>query len=272
VLDLRIGILTHPASKWDAERIERDCLAALAGENLSIQVRVFSNPQAHEPGLTPVRYLAAALAAQWRVGNVRLGKHFSLLTLSWHVRQLVGLFGSLVRLVLPAYRDRVSTECIRAARISQGHCAMWAEASQESARLHLFLEDDVILASPEALVKFAQSLLEREARPSQFIGECSHSYSLREIGVDHKSAIGNQQAQGFEFYNFPFTNTLAASFVSPELLSLTVAAFLDGRVGRGLGIDLELMQLWSRREFKAASCIATNQVFLQQSGFRSQKI
>ncbi len=272
MLDLRICVLTHPASVWDVKVIERECLTAFAGHNLSVETRVFSNHPGSDKSLSPFRYLGTALAAQLRIGSFRLAKEFSLPTLWWQIRQVVGLLTSLARLVSPHHRRRVRAESARAFRIANGHSSMWRWAVKEPARLHLFLEDDVTLASPEELVRLTKSLLEGNSLSTQYVCDASHSYSLREIGVDPKRSVGNQPSDELRSYNFPFTNTLAASFLSPELLRLTVTAVLDRRVGRDLGINLDVMQLWSRTEFKVAGCIAMNQVFQQQSGFRSQKI
>jgi len=272
VLDLRIWVLTHPASVWDAASIETDCLNAFAGQDISVAVKVFSNPQGEDQPLSPLKYLASALVAQWRVGGARLAGNFSVLSLWWHIRQLGGLLASLGRLVSPNHIRRVRVESLRAFRIAKGHSLMWQCALNESAKLHLLLEDDVFLSSPDELVRLTKSFLNNKSLPSKFICDCSHSYTLSEIGIDPKGSIGNQSAAEFESYKFPFTNTLAASFVSPELLNLSATASLDGRVGRGLGIDLDLMQLWSRREFNVVGCSSANPVFQQQSGFRNQKI
>lgn len=272
VLDLRIWVLTHPASVWDAASIETDCLNAFAGDNISLEVKVFSNPQGEDRPLSPLIYLVSALVAQWRVGNARLAGNFSAVSLWWHIRQLVGLLASLGRLVSPNHMRQVGVESLRAFRIAKGHSLMWQAALKEPAKLHLFLEDDVFLSNPEELVRLTKSLLSNKSLPSQLICDCSHSYTLREIGIDPKSSIGNQSVAELECYKFPFTNTLAASFVSPELLNLTVTALLDGQVGRGLGIDLDLMQLWSHHESKVVGSTSSNQVFQQQSGFRNQKI
>lgn len=271
MVDLRVWILTHPASTWDVGVLNRDCLAAFAGQKLSVEVRVFSNSHLGEDALPAFRYIGAAIMAQWQAGNARLAKHLSALTLLWHLRQLAGLSASFVRLISSQHRVKVSSESARAARIAAGHVQMWQQASRDSAQLNLFLEDDVILKDPARLVELTKALLQK-SKTEQFICDCSHSYSLSELGVDVKLASADLKAAGVQSFDFAFTNTLAANFVSSTLVQLTAAELRAGNCGKGLGIDLDLMRLWSVGSFKAVGMVSSKPLFEQQSGFRIQKI
>lgn len=271
MVDLRVWILTHPASTWDVEVLKNDCFAAFSGQSLSVEVRVLSNDHPSEDPLPANRYIAAAMAAQWQVGNARLAKRLSALTLIWHMRQLAGLSASFLRLITSQHRVRVSAESARAARIAAGHAQMWQQASQEPAQLNLFLEDDVILKDPERVVELTKGLL-KMGNTEQFICDCSHSYSLSELGVDVKFANADLKVAGVQSFDFAFTNTLAANFVSSTLVQLTAAELTAGSSGKGLGIDLDLMRLWSVDSFKAVGMVSTKPLFEQQSGFRIQKI
>lgn len=118
MVDLRVWNLTHAASTWDVEVLKNDCLAAFAGQSLSVEVRALSNAHPGEDDLPAVRYIGAAMASQWRVGNALLAKGLSALALIWHLRQLAGLSASFARLISSQHRVKVSAESARAARIA----------------------------------------------------------------------------------------------------------------------------------------------------------
>jgi hypothetical protein len=150
---------------------------------------------------------------------------------------------------------------------------MWKQASLESSRLHLFLEDDVKLVDKKQLLGLTKALLKFGTEHPQFICDCSHSYSLEEIGVDRRFGNSNEKSlEIMDSFDFPFTNTLAANFVSPELLNRTVLAMVDRHAINGLGIDLDLAHLWITGGFEAKGCISAYPIFQQQSGFRNQKL
>lgn len=271
MVDLRIWILTHPASTWDVEALKKDCLTAFVGEDLVVEVCVQSNTHPGEEALPARRYISQAVVAQWHVGNNRLAKSFSILTLMWHLRQLAGLVTSLMRLISRKHREKVTAESVRAARIAKGHAQMWQRASTDPAKLNLFLEDDVILKEPKLLAQLTKSL-QKIGKTDQFICDCSHSYSMSELGIDVKHASVDPNRTGLQRFDFPYTNTLAANFASPALVQLTAQALAGGRSGKGLGIDLDLMHLWSVGGFEVHGMAARVPIFEQQSGFRIQKI
>lgn len=270
MLDLRIWILTHPQSRWDAEFIQRECLAAFTGQDLAVEVSTFFNMHPAKKSLTAFEYLSSAFQAQLKVGNFRLAKRYSKLTLVWHLRQLLGLGKSIIKLISVSHRLKVKSEASRAAQVSIGHMQMWELASKDSAKLHLFLEDDVVLIRPESLVSITRLLSELSSSYTNLICDVSHSYPLGDLGIHSKflEKIGNE----VKIFDFPFTNTLAASFLSPSLLELTVAAIHEGRVGGGLGIDLDLAYLWSKLNLRAFGCESAEQIFRQRSDYKSQKI
>ena len=273
MLDLRIWILTHPSSVWDVQQIEKDCTSALEGQNLSFEVRIVSNPASDENAMSAAEYLRTAIVAQVIVGLGRLVKNFSITTLIWQLRQLAGLSLSVVKLLSPKHRSIVALESARAHRISRGHISMWLQAASVPSRLHLFLEDDARLVDAKGFVELSKYLLVFGAEQPQFICDCSHSYSLKEIGVDASFANpGAAPRKIMDSFDFPFTNTLAASFVSPELLDRTLRVVSTEQGSKGLGIDLDLLRLWTGRSFNPQGCISSQPIFKQQSGFRSQKI
>lgn len=271
MVDLRIWILTHAASTWDVGSLQKECLAAFSDEDLAVEVCVQSNTHLGEDALSAQRYISAAIFAQWQAGNARLSKNFSFLTLKWHLRQLAGLSAAYVRLVSRKHRTRVAAESVRASRIAMGHARMWQQASQIPARLNLFLEDDVRLTDPQRLAELTKSLL-KFGNTDQFICDCSHSYSLSELGIEVRKAIAQLEPAGVQRFDFPFTNTLAANFASSKLVEKTADALANGQYCKGLGIDLELMHLWSVGGFNAYGMVAPAPIFQQQSGFRIQKI
>jgi hypothetical protein len=271
--DLSIWILTHKHSDWDVGSIEKDCLSAFADQELSVQVRSCMNPDLNGKPMPAADYLISALKTQFVVGNSRLAKHFSISTLWWQLRQLIGLGVSVLKLISQKHVNKVALESSRASRISAGHISMWKQASLGSSRLHLFLEDDVKLVDKKQLQELTNALLNFGTKHSQFICDCSHSYSLEEIGVDRRFANSREKSlEIMDSYDFPFTNTLAANFVSPELLNRTVSAVADRQGTDGLGIDLDLLYLWTAGGFNSKGCISTHPIFQQQSGFRNQKL
>ena len=273
MLDLCVWILTHKHSDWDVRRIETDCLSVFADDVMSVQVRRFPNPNLIGNPMSAADYLMSALKTQFIVGNSRLRQHFSTATLLWQLRQLMGLSVSVLKLISQKHVNKLTIESSRASRISAGHVAMWKQASLESSRLHLFLEDDVKLVDKKQLLGLTKALLKFGTEHPQFICDCSHSYSLEEIGVDRRFGNSNEKSlEIMDSFDFPFTNTLAANFVSPELLNRTVLAMVDRHAINGLGIDLDLAHLWITGGFEAKGCISAYPIFQQQSGFRNQKL
>lgn len=273
MFDLSIWILTHKNSNWDARLLEKECLSVFHDQDLLVQVRRITNQNQNRASMSAYSYLLAAMKAQFAVGNARLAKHFSFSTAAWHIRQLAGFGFSMLKLVNQKHHKKVTLESSRASKISAGHTSMWRQASLESSRLHLFLEDDVKLVNASRLLELTKTLLNFGTTNTEFICDCTHSYSLEEIGVDIKFSNLNENLAGFiQSFDFPFTNTLAANFLSPELLSHTVSA-LDQRRGRfGLGIDLDLLYLWRTQGINCKGCISAYPIFQQQSGFRDQKL
>lgn len=268
MIDLRIWILTHPASDWDAAALRSDCISALADQDLAVQVRVFLGDQGKSTFLSPSRYLFSALVATWKVGFVRLARAWSPTTLWWLIRQTLALLVSTTRLASIKHRGRVKAESVRASRIAASHSSLWKQAALEPAKLHLFLEDDVVLANPKGLAQATLSLLGNQASYPLFICDVSHSFSLKELGIEGSIATPNPNAPALESLNFPFTNTLAANFVSPELVKLTARAFQEERVGGGLGVDLDLMRLWSENSSRIVGYYTSDAIFSQNSNFR----
>lgn len=271
MVDLRIWILTHPASSWDVDSLKQDCLAAFSCEDLLVDVSVHSNTHHGQDALHPWAYIFEALAAQWQVGKARLATSFSLVSLMWHLRQLAGLATSFVRLASSKHRKKVAAESVRAARIAKGHAHLWQQASRYPAQLNLFLEDDVTLKDSALLVQLAKSLL-KIAETDRFICDCSHSYSMFELGLDVRNASSDRHPAGVAKFDFAFTNTLASNFASPSLVQLTADAIAEGNCGTGLGMDLDLMRLWASASLKAYGMASSVRIFEQQSGFRIQKI
>jgi hypothetical protein len=273
VLDLRVFILTHPASSWDVEEIVKDTLAAFSGVQGQIEVEVFSNTVIEAEPLTSYAYLKSALFAQQIIGSDRLKRHFSMCTLSWHIRQVIANLSSLAKLVLKDYRNKVRAESHRAAVISAGHLSMWQKAALKPSKLYLFLEDDVTIVNPKMLAEVTKSLLDLTRTDSLFVCDTSHSFTLDNLGIDRRSSRPAGSADSsLRIFDFPFTNTLAATFFSRELLEavLLKSFSLDGL--NGLGADLDLSRIMLNISPLPTGCMSQEPAFRQQSQFKSQRI
>ena len=273
MVDLQVSILTHSQSTRDVQGLAESCRLAFRDENLRLDIRIYYNDKFDGKPLTAGEYLTAALSAQTKVARSRLSVQTSQLVALWHLRQLAGLSASLLRLVSVRHRRKVGAESVRAARIAYGHSLMWKQALNHTSKLYLFLEDDVILRDPQCLVETTIALLTKSKKGSlPFICDCSHSFFLSELGVDAKFAVLDDEGVGVQSFDFPFTNTLAANFVSSSLVQATVEALNSDGAKRGLGIDLDLMRLWADARIAAKGLVSSKPIFEQQSRFRVNKI
>jgi hypothetical protein len=273
MLDLKVMILTHSASSWDVQKIVNDCRAAFEERQELIDVEVFSNPVIETRPLSNPRYLMSALSAQWVIGSDRLKRHFSISTFSWHIRQLGAYIFSLAKLAQKSHRIKVRVESRRQSIIAGGHELMWQKALLEPSKLYLFLEDDVTLLDREALPEATQALLEMTMFDSLVICDASHSFQLKSLGFG--SLAGNSdatQSLPLRFFDFPFTNTLAATFMPRDLLEKLQLILDSGGGLKGLAADADLPRLLVQMVPTPKGCLTQRPVFMQQSEFRSQRI
>jgi hypothetical protein len=273
MVDLKIWILTYPASKWDVDKLANDCRNAFSEERDLIDVEVFSNPTNDSSPLTNFDYLFAALSAQLIIGSDRLKRNFSISVLNWHLRQLGAYLASLVLLAIKKHRIKVSDESRRAAVIASGHELMWRKALLEPSKLYLFLEDDVVICEPKKLVEVTQALLELDAQDLDLVCDCSHSFSLSELGVEPPERdLGALQAQHLRVFDFPFTNSLASTYMSRRVLESIFKNPSSTQAMSGLGADLELAKILVQAKPAPHGCITQQRIFRQQSDYRSQRI
>lgn len=273
MVDLRIFVMTHPTSSWDVQKIVNDCRSAFSGTQEQIKVEIFSNTVTENSPLSTYGYLKSALIAQLIIGSDRLKRDFSVHTLSWHIRQVGAHFLSLAKLVHKEHRNGVDAESKRAAVIAAGHLAMWQKAALEPSKLYLFLEDDVNLTNPKALADVTKSLLEITKTDSLLVCDASHSFTLHELGIDRfSSRSDDSEASSIVIFDFPLTNTLAATFMSRELLEVVLLKAFSAYGLRGLGVDLDLLRLMVEMSPLPTGCMTQEPVFRQQSQYKSQRI
>lgn len=273
MLDLKIFILTHPKSQWDVKRLVTDCQAVFAGQEIRASIEVFLNPVQAPPALSPAGYILSSISAQIAIGFDRLNRYFSLITLWWLIRQIGALVLSFASLAVKKHRGKVRAEAIRASLIASGHTLMWQKAMQDSSSIYLFLEDDVTLTNPKMLMEVVRALLKLEADNQSFICDCSHSFSLSSLGIDPRSAeAGKLTSWPVTLFEFTFTNTLAATFVSREVLERIGSQDFRLDALKAIGIDQDLSRALIQSGPQTRGCISLEPIFEQHSAFRAKRI
>jgi hypothetical protein len=150
---------------------------------------------------------------------------------------------------------------------------MWRRALLEPSKLYLFLEDDVSLVNPGLLPEVTQALLDLSMLDSLVICDVSNSFQLESLGIGSLGETTDApQSSLLRYLDFPFTNTLAATYMSRGLLEKLELA-LDSEGGlKGLGADADLARLLVQMSSTPKGCLSQQPMFMQQSEFRSQRI
>jgi hypothetical protein len=272
MIDLAVGVLTYQGSKWDAVALRNKLSGVLSKSGISSQVLVFYNQDEFSlKPLTPLQYLRRVVQIHNRIFAARIQRAATYRVFFWFLRQQGATLISMLKLLSSKHRVKISTEATRASRISGGHHELLKALSKIDAKLFLILEDDVDFdpqAGPTSLIW--TSLLQLDPIKNGFSCELSASFSFKELGVDdgHRDRAGSELRR----HTYTFTNTLAATVVSLNLLKLTLAELSREHRSARVQFDYELSYVWSGERCKAISYSALKPLFWQRSDFKSIKV